>query len=103
MITEMRIDTNYKLINFNIPLYLANNLDSILGYKNISRTSLLNSMLSDWVREETDNMEKDGLLNDLVTTIQTNNKVKEEYQSTKKQYHKPDGWLQTNISWEDSY
>jgi len=69
----------------------------------MSRTSLLNLMISEWVRAETDNMEKDGLLNDLVTTIQNKNKVREDHKPTKKKQHQSDGWFQRNVSWEDSY
>ena len=41
-----------KLINFNIPINLAERVDYMTNIKGISRTSLLVSFLENWVRTE---------------------------------------------------
>ena len=79
----------YTLINFNIPNHLKKNFDHLVRFKNVSRTSILNTMIEEFCRKEFKLIEMDGRLNDLISHIETNNikSVKEPRYST----------------WEDSY
>jgi hypothetical protein len=65
---------NTKLINFHIPLRLSNDLDSINQYRCVSRTSVLNVFLEDYVRSETKKIKEDGLLNDLLQSVKLKNR-----------------------------
>ena len=43
---------NYKLMNFNIPVYLKERLDYIATYKHISRTAILNLLVDRYCQTE---------------------------------------------------
>lgn len=42
----------YKLMNFNIPIHLKEQLDFIAGHKHISRTAILNLLVDKYCRQE---------------------------------------------------
>jgi len=46
------MEKNSTLINFNMPNQLKERVDYLTKVKSISRTSLLNIMIEDWVRSE---------------------------------------------------
>jgi len=46
------MEKNHTLINFNMPNQLKERVDYLTKVKSISRTSLLNIMVEDWVRSE---------------------------------------------------
>ena len=47
------------LINFNIPKNLKYRFDRLVKFKGVSRTSILNRLVEDWVRDETKQLEED--------------------------------------------
>lgn len=59
----------HTLINFNIPLHLKTHLDQLVDFKRISRTSVLNMLIENYCRSEICNLETDGRINDLITSI----------------------------------
>ena len=52
--------TASKLINFHIPTHLSNDIDTINRFKRVSRTSVINRLLEDYIRTETKQMKEDG-------------------------------------------
>ena len=67
--------TSYQLLNFNIPRRLKNSLDVVVDYKRISRTSIINSLLDEYVRKEISHIKEDGQLTSLIdSAIQKVNK-----------------------------
>ena len=46
------MDKDSTLINFNMPNQLKERVDYLTKIKSISRTSLMNIMIEDWVRSE---------------------------------------------------
>jgi hypothetical protein len=64
---------NTKLVNFHIPLRLSNDLDSINQYRRVSRTSVLNTFLENYVRSETKKIKEDGVLNELLQSVRSKN------------------------------
>ena len=66
---------NYQLLNFNIPRRLKTSLDAVVDYKRCSRTSIINSLLDEYVRKELSHIKEDGHLTTLIdTAIQKMNK-----------------------------
>ena len=60
--------TSYQLLNFNIPRRLKSSLDAVVEYKRISRTSIINSLLDDYCRNEIAHIKEDGNLTSLIDT-----------------------------------
>jgi hypothetical protein len=60
--------TSYQLLNFNIPRRLKTSLDAVVDYKRISRTSIINSLLDEYVRNEISNIKEDGHLTSLIAS-----------------------------------
>ena len=67
--------TNYTLLNWNCPRRLKTQLAAIVDYKRCSRTSIINSLLDEYVRKELSHIKEDGHLTTLIdTAIQKMNK-----------------------------
>ena len=62
-----------KLINFHIPIHLSNDLDSINRFKRVSRTSVINRLLENYLRTETKQIKEDGKLNELLQSVKLKN------------------------------
>ena len=75
MIQTHSINTSneHTLINFNIPNYLKKNFDSLVKFKRVSRTSILNQLIDRYVRFELDQIEKDNKINSLLNDIEKRN------------------------------
>ena len=58
------------LINFNIPNHLKYKLDRVSKLKGITRTSILNGLIEDYVRKETDLIEKDGRIYEMMSKLE---------------------------------
>ena len=65
--------TTSKLINFHIPLHLSNDIDSINKFKRVSRTSVMNRLLENYLRTETKQIKEDGKLNELLQSVRSKN------------------------------
>ena len=50
---------NIRMINFNVPVHLLRNFDSLARHKATSRTSMLLRLMEQFVRDEADWVEKD--------------------------------------------
>jgi len=57
------------LINFNMPNELKDRVDYLTKVKSISRTSLLNIMIEDWVRNEEKAMLDDKINSEKVRRV----------------------------------
>ena len=67
--------TSYTLLNWNCPRRLKTQLAAIVDYKRVSRTSIINSLLDEYVRKEISNIKEDGQLTSLIASaIQKVNK-----------------------------
>jgi len=65
--------TSYTLLNWNCPQRLKTSLDAVVDYKRVSRTSIINSLLDDYCRNEIAHIKEDGHLTSLIdTAIQLN-------------------------------
>jgi hypothetical protein len=60
--------TSYTLLNFNIPRRLKTSLDAVVDYKRCSRTSIINSLLDEYVRKEISHIREDGHITALIDT-----------------------------------
>lgn len=59
----------HRLINFNVPNYLLRNFDNLAKHKSITRTSMLITLMEQYVRDEVDQIEKDNRLNYLISEM----------------------------------
>ena len=85
----------YQLLNWNCPQHLKTALDAVVDYKRISRTSIINTLLADYCRNEITAIEKDGEILSLIDSTQR--KVSKQKNST------PPIEKKTSWSWESSY
>ena len=60
--------TSYQLLNWNCPRRLKTQLDAIVDYKRVSRTSIVNTLLADYCRNETAHIKEDSQLTSLIDT-----------------------------------
>ena len=58
------------MINFNIPKNLKYHLDRLSKFKGVSRTSILNRLIEEWVRDETKQLEEDGRIYELMSKLE---------------------------------
>jgi len=63
-----------KLINFNIPLNLINDFDDLIKFKNVSRTSILNRLIENYIRVEFRLLETDNRFKRLLSDVRLRNK-----------------------------
>ena len=106
MIQTHSINTSneHTLINFNIPNYLKKNFDSLVKFKRVSRTSILNQLIDRYVRFELDQIEKDNKINSLLTDIEKRNQKDLKKEILKNIPLEIDEVVTTKKhSWEDSY
>jgi len=61
--------TSYTLLNWNCPQRLKTSLDAVVDYKRCSRTSIINSLLDEYVRKEINHIKEDGHLTSLIDTV----------------------------------
>ena len=86
----------YTLLNWNCPQHLKTALDAVVDYKRISRTSIINTLLSNYCRNEINAIEKDGEILSLIDSTQR--KVKCHNKKNSPPIEKKSNW-----SWESSY
>jgi len=86
----------YTLLNWNCPQHLKTALDAVVDYKRISRTSIINTLLADYCRNEITAIEKDGKILSLIDSAQR--KVKSHKKTAPPMKEKKSTW-----SWESSY
>jgi len=87
-----------------MPNYLKTNFDNLVKFKRISRTSILNSMIEDYCRQELRLLKDDRLLNSLILDIEERNPSKYErnLSETENSYYEPINIPMTN-DYYDSY
>ena len=78
------------LINFNMPAYLKESLDDLAAFKTVSRTSILNRLIENYIRVEHKYIEEDGRFRDMLSKAKEKNKrmarnsnIVKEYLNTK--------------------
>lgn len=76
---------SYTLINFNMPNYLKTNFDNLVKFKQISRTSILNTMIEEYCRREFKLIKDDGLLNSLIKDINERNPSNSEHHLSRRE------------------
>ena len=89
------------LINFNVPNHLKYKLDRVSKLKGISRTSILNRLIEEFVRTETDQIEKDGRMYEMMSKLENtmeSNVLKSDPISPPTRIPQP-----KYTSWEQSY
>ena len=64
---------NVRLINFNVPVHLLRNFDSLARHKATSRTSMLLRLMEQFVRDEADWVERDNRLNAVLVEMEGRN------------------------------
>ena len=67
------VNSEFKLINFNVPKYLIKNFDNMVKFKRVSRTSILIGMMESYLRNEYRRIKEDNQLNDLIVDIEKRN------------------------------
>jgi len=115
------LNSSSKLVNFRCPNYLIKNFDNLVKFKNWNRTSILITLMEKFIREERDEIEKDGNLNDLISDIDNRNKstfkrelvkikegVNKDYEDpisipSQNDIDRPSVWTTVNSNWEESY
>ena len=90
---------NSTSINFYCPNHLKNNFDELVKFKRVSRTSIINSLIEKWMRDEFQQMKEDGEMNRLIREIKLRN-----HKNTPPQPSKPkkSGWFSSKSN-EDDY
>ena len=115
------LNSSSKLVNFRCPNYLIKNFDNLVKFKNWNRTSILITLMEKFIREERDEIEKDGNLNNLISDIDNRNKstfkrelvkikegVNKDYEDpisipSQNDIDRPSVWTTVNSNWEESY
>jgi metal-responsive CopG/Arc/MetJ family transcriptional regulator len=72
----LKTNTSYKLVNFNVPNYLLRSFDTLVRFKNISRTSMLITLMESYLRKEKDKIEEDNQINDFIVNVENNNSLR---------------------------
>ena len=62
----------HTLINFNMPNHLKNNLDMLVKFKRVSRTSILNKIIEEFCRTELKLIKEDRQINELISSYADN-------------------------------
>ena len=62
------------MINFNVPMYLIDDLDDLVKLKNVTRTSVLNLMIEDYLSFEHNRLNRDGRFKELLSTARSERK-----------------------------
>ena len=72
MTTTFDLNTKYEpiLINFNIPKHLKYHLDRLSHFKGVSRTSILNGLIENYVRTEEQRLEEDGRIYEMMSKLE---------------------------------
>ena len=70
---------NSTPINFYCPNHLKTNFDELVKFKRVSRTSIINSLIEKWMRDEFQQMKEDGEMNRLIREIKLRNHKKAQY------------------------
>ena len=85
---------NSTSINFYCPNYLKTNFDELVKFKRVSRTSIINSLIEKWMRDEFQQMKEDGEMNSLIREIKLRN-----HKNTPPQPSKPkkNGWFSSKL------
>ena len=71
---SQNISSDYKLVNFNVPKYLIENLDNMVRFKRMSRTSFLIQLIEQSLITEKKRIEEQGKLNFLIKDIEEKNR-----------------------------
>ena len=71
---SQNISSDYKLVNFNVPKYLIENLDNMVRFKRMSRTSYLIQLIEQSLITEKKRIEEQGKLNFLIKDIEEKNR-----------------------------
>ena len=71
---SQNISSDYKLVNFNVPKYLIENLDNMVRFKRMSRTSYLIQLIEQSLITEKKRIEEQGKLNFLIKNIEEKNR-----------------------------
>jgi len=88
------------LINFNVPNHLKYKLDRVSKLKGISRTSILNRLIEDFVRDETGRIENDARIYEMMSKLENTierNVLKSKPKPNKKPKPKYTNWEQSFI------
>jgi metal-responsive CopG/Arc/MetJ family transcriptional regulator len=96
MTTTLNLNQKYEpiLINFNIPKHLKYHLDRLSKFKGVSRTSILNRLIEEYVRVEDKMLEDDGRIYEMMSKLE-NTIEKNVLRQTQPELKKR--------SWEESY
>ena len=95
---NVHTNMNSSSITFYCPNHLKNSFDELVRFKRISRTSIINYLMENWMRTEYQKLKDDEKITDLIENVKQKNEVKSEIQ-------KPTQWsVKSNTShWEESY
>ena len=88
------------LINFNVPNHLKYKLDRVSKLKGISRTSILNRLIEDFVRDETGRIEDDARIYEMMSKLENTierNVLKSKPKPNKKPKPQYNSWEQSFI------
>ena len=94
----------YTLLQFNAPTHLKEKLNVLSDYQRVPRSAIINQVMNQYVREQFEIIEKDGIFSDLVVRVQE--KVKRSMMRVKNP--EPNLVIEkktptNHLSWEKSY
>ena len=98
----MNVTTNVNSspITLYLPDYLKKSVDEMVRYKRISRTSLINNLLSTWMKDEIQNLREVDGFSDLLENV----RLKSQKKKTKQVEESTNKWsVKPRNTWEDSY
>ena len=99
----MNVTTNVNSspITLYLPDYLKNGVDEIVRFKRISRTSLINGLLSNWIKDEIKNLKEVEEFSDLIENVRLKSQTKKSKTDVEESTNK---WsVKSRNTWEDSY
>ena len=63
------MNTNSSSITFYCPNHLKNSFDDLVKFKRISRTSIINTLMENWLRSEHQQLKEDNKLQSLLNEV----------------------------------
>ena len=95
---NVHTNMNSSSITFYCPNHLKNSFDELVRFKRISRTSIINYLMENWMRNEYQKLKDDEQISDLIENVKQKTKIQ-------KDDPKPNQWSvkSKQLSWEESY
>ena len=98
---NVHTNMNSSSITFYCPNHLKNSFDELVRFKRISRTSIINYLMENWMRTEYQKLKDDEQISDLIENVKSKNIIQKNQITN----DRPTQWSvkSKQPQWEDTY